>query len=71
MAGRFAAVSGAGDCLNVREQASMSAPIVRCLVDGVLLRDMGETAAADGVTWLKVATPDGREGWASTEFLER
>jgi NarL family two-component system response regulator LiaR len=43
----------------------------RCYVDGVLLRDLGDTTEADGVTWLKVATPDGREGWASAEFLER
>jgi hypothetical protein len=55
----------------VRETATTSAPIVRCFVDGVLLRDLGETAEADGVTWLKVATPDGRKGWASTEFVER
>jgi hypothetical protein len=35
------------------------------------VRDLGETAEAEGRTWLKVATSDGREGWASTEFLER
>jgi hypothetical protein len=66
-----AKVAGAGDCLNVRETASTAAPVLGCFVDGVLLRDLGETAEADGVTWLKVATPDGRKGWASTEFLER
>jgi hypothetical protein len=69
--GPFARVAADGDCLNVRESASTSAASLACYRDGVLLRDLGETVEAGGVTWLKVATPDGREGWANFEFLER
>ncbi len=69
--GPFARVNAGGDCLNVRESASTSAASLACYVDGVLLRDLGESREAGGATWLKVATPDGREGWASAEFLER
>ncbi len=69
--GAFATVASGRDCLNVRDSASTSATSLACYKDGVLLRDLGETTEAGGVTWLKVATPDGRQGWASTEFLER
>ncbi|MEX0782176.1 MAG: LuxR C-terminal-related transcriptional regulator [Dehalococcoidia bacterium] len=69
--GQFAVVNAGGDCLNVRESASTSSASLACYVDGVLLRDLGETMEAGGASWLKVATPDGREGWASAEFLER
>ena len=69
--GRVLRVTGAGDCLNVRERPEMSAPVLACYRDGVLLRDRDESREAGGVTWLAVATPDGREGWASGEFLEK
>jgi DNA-binding CsgD family transcriptional regulator len=69
--GPFARVTTGSDCLNIREQPSPSGGPVSCYRDGVLLRDLGETTEAGGITWLKVATPDGREGWASAEFLER
>ena len=43
-----------------------------CFKDGVLLRVRPQAEqTADGVTWLAVGTPDGRAGWASSEFLER
>ena len=69
--GEFLEVATGGDCLNVREGASAASASLACYPDGVLLKDLGESAELDGVTWLKVATPDGREGWASAEFLER
>jgi hypothetical protein len=64
-------VAGAGDCLNVRENASTAAPILACYHDGVLLQKIGEPVAGDGGQWLPVATPDGRKGFASTQYLER
>ncbi len=70
--GPFARVTGASDCLNVREQPATAAAILGCYRDNVILRlREGEPAEADGITWLPVATPDGRPGWASAQYLER
>ncbi|MGE3074584.1 MAG: LuxR C-terminal-related transcriptional regulator [Dehalococcoidia bacterium] len=69
-AGRTFRVTGAGDCLNVREQPNTSASVLGCYADNVLLRDHGGEQQTGGITWWKVGTPDGKEGWASREFLE-
>jgi hypothetical protein len=69
--GPFAMVTGAGDCLNVRESATTSARSLGCFKDGVLFKDLGETTSAEGLQWLKVETPSGVPGWASMEFLEQ
>ena len=69
--GAVARVTNAGDCLNVRESASTAAKTLGCYKDGVLLKDRATTEQAGGITWWAVATPDGREGWASSEFLRR
>jgi hypothetical protein len=70
--GPFARVFGTGDCLNVRAQPAQSSLTLGCFKDGVLLRLRPEPEqTADGATWLAVATPDVRSGWASAEFLER
>lgn len=68
--GRFALVSGTGDCLNVRAAPGAAAKVLDCYADGVLLRTSGEVADADGRGWLSVVTPDGRPGFAATGFLE-
>ncbi|HEU4758588.1 MAG TPA: SH3 domain-containing protein [Dehalococcoidia bacterium] len=68
--GPFARVTGTGSCLNVRESPSATAPSLACAADGVLLRDTGETSDGDGA-WLRVVTPSGLDGWASTAYLER
>jgi DNA-binding CsgD family transcriptional regulator len=64
-------VAGAGDCLNVRETPGRAAGVTGCFADGVLLlrREGVEPVEADGVRWLPVRTPGGRDGWASAEFL--
>jgi hypothetical protein len=69
--GPFVRVSGTGSCLNVRGAPSTAAPVLACLADGVLLRDAGEARGEGGVTWLRVVTPAGADGWASAEFLVR
>lgn len=69
--GPFLRVTGAGDCLNVRENPSTSAKVIGCFADTVLLRDLAQEQSAGGVTWKKVQTPDGTPGWASAEFLAR
>jgi hypothetical protein len=69
--GPFARVTGTSSCLNVRAEPSLSAQVLTCMADGVLLTDAGETQGADGVTWVRVTTPDNTVGWASAAFLER
>lgn len=68
--GPYVRVTGAGDCLNVREAPSTTAPVIACFADNVLLRNLNAEQQADGVTWWKVQTPSGQTGWASREFLE-
>ena len=63
--------TGDDDCLNVREEPSIEAPVVGCYASGVLLADLNESDEVDGAVWRKVATPPGLQGWASDEFLER
>lgn len=67
--GPFARVVNTGSCLNVRTEPSLTSTVLACAADGVLLRDTGE--AADGAAWLRVTTPTGVAGWASTHYLER
>ncbi len=69
--GPFARVVDTGLCLNVRVEPSLAAQALDCMADGVLLRDLGEVSEADGVTWVRVSTPAGVEGWASAKYLER
>ncbi len=69
--GPFLRVTGAGDCLNVRESASTTAKVLGCFADNVLLRDLSQDQSAGGLTWKKVQTPSGETGWASAEFLAR
>jgi hypothetical protein len=59
-----------GTCLNIRAEPGSGAAL-DCAAEGVLLRDLREFADVAGVTWLRVATPAGLEGWASTQYLER
>lgn len=69
--GRVARVATGTDCLNVREAPSAAATSLGCFRDGVLLFETGETRIEGGTTWVAVTTPDGEDGWASAEFLER
>jgi hypothetical protein len=67
--GPFLRVTGAGDCLNVREQSATSAKSLGCFADNVLLRNLAQEESSGGITWKKVETPGGQQGWASSEFL--
>ncbi len=67
--GPFLRVDAGGDCLNIRSTVGLGAPVLTCAADGVLLGDREDTWERDGVTWLAVRTPDGRSGWASSEYL--
>jgi len=70
--GPFARVANAdGTCLNIRAEPGSASQILDCAAEGVLLRGLGQAAEAEGVIWLRVATPAGVEGWASSQYLER
>jgi hypothetical protein len=69
--GPFARVVNTGSCLNIRDGPSLDTNVITCAADGVLLRDQGETVESDGVTWVRVVTPAGVEGWAAAAYLER
>jgi hypothetical protein len=69
--GPLASVVNAGDCLNIRDAPSTDAGILVCLADNVLVRDLAEVSTPDGMTWARVVTPAGVEGWAAAEYLER
>lgn len=71
VAARVTRVATGGDCLQVREAPSLTATRIGCYRDGVLLLERGETRIEGGVTWVAVTTPDGHDGWASAQFLER
>jgi hypothetical protein len=71
MYGPFARVEGTGNCLKVRAEPGAASAVLDCLVDGVLLRDSGDTRREGVSTWLRVETPAGLEGWVSTAYLER
>jgi len=64
-------VNTEGTCLNIRAEPGSAGQVLACEADGVMLRDLGLTAEAEGVMWLRVLTPAGIEGWASTQYLER
>ena len=69
--GDWAIVKGAGDCLNMHDKPSLTATVVGCFRDGVLLHDQREVREAEGLTWVQVATPGGQVRYASAEFLDR
>lgn len=54
----------AGDKLNVRTDAGRSFELVTQLVPGVIVTVIEGPVAADNLTWWKIRTPDGLEGWA-------
>ncbi len=63
-------VSGAGDCLNLREAHSTTAPVLKCFVDNVLFVDSGERSEAGGQTWARVTAPGNLQGWAALDYLQ-
>ncbi|MBA4179458.1 MAG: hypothetical protein C0506_02620 [Anaerolinea sp.] len=69
--GAVVRVATGGDCLNVRDEPSVTATSLGCFKDAVLLADRGQSTSVGAITWVAVSTPDGRPGWASAEFLER
>jgi hypothetical protein len=44
--------------------------VLACEAEGVMLGDLLERLVVEGITWARVRTPTGIEGWASTQYLE-
>ena len=68
--GPFLRVTGVDGCLPIRAEASAAAGELACMTERVLLTDLGEALGVDGVTWHRVRTPAGLEGWADGRYLE-
>jgi len=66
--GSFALVTGTGSCLNVRAEPSVSAEILACAADNVLLTIV--EPHQPGPDWLHVITPGGVEGFVSRDYVE-
>ena len=67
--GPLARVVNTGSCLNVREAPDVSAAVLTCAADGVLLHI--ESPEMPAPRWLEVTTPGGGvRGYASTAYLE-
>ena len=66
--GGFAVINTGGDCLNVRQFPALTAQVLGCYADRVIL-PLGGAEPSGG--WIPVHTPDGRQGWAAAEFLEQ
>jgi hypothetical protein len=62
-------VTGAGDCVNVREAPSLSSRVLTCLADDVLVGNRGQRQTADGLDWILVRTPGNQSGWMSVQYL--
>jgi hypothetical protein len=55
--------------LNLRASASTAARILENVKDGVVLLVLEGPQQADGYTWWKVQTQQGKEGWAAGQYL--
>lgn len=69
--GAFARVVNTASCLNLRERPDPAAPVVACAAGGVLGRVQAVAQIEQQGPWYNLRLPDGREGWASGEFLEQ
>jgi hypothetical protein len=67
-AGQRLAVTGTGDCLNVRTSPGTEHDAIVCLQDGAEVRVTGGPQQAGNYTWWKILTAQG-EGWAVEDYL--
>jgi len=64
--GKFWRVDAGSECLNVRQESSVSSAVLGCFASGVLLRER-DVVAPSG--WRAVAAPDGTPGFAASSYL--
>lgn len=61
--------SDEGGGVIVHETPGFNTPYVASLINGVLVVVLSDAVYTDGVTWVNVRTPDGREGWVVRDLL--
>ena len=60
-----------GDCLPLMSDPSSESQELDCVAERVLLQDQGGGVITnEDITWRKVKTPAGIEGWADSRYLE-
>jgi len=60
-----------GTCLNIRREPGSAGQVLACEAEGVMLEDLQVSVFLEGITWGRVRTPAGIEGWASRQYLQR
>ena len=69
--GPFLHVTDVGEeCLPIRSEPSSSSEELACIAEHVLLTDLGDMVTDEGVTWHRMRTPAGIEGWSDGSYLE-
>jgi len=61
--------SDEGGGVIVHETPGFNTPYVASLINGVLVVVLSDAVYTDGVTWVHIRTPDGREGWVVRDLL--
>ncbi len=61
--------SDEGGGVIVHDEPGFKTGYVASLINGVLVVVLSDAAEADGVAWVRVRTPDGREGWVVRALL--
>lgn len=56
--------------LNLRENNSTNAKVIKTLTTGTTLTLLGEEKQAENYTWVKVKTSDGTTGWVAKQYLK-
>ena len=67
-----ARVAADGDCLNMRQSPTLSAPVVTCVADGTVLTLVPGIVTADALDWqqARAVTPAGAAvGWVAARYL--
>ena len=60
-----------GGCLPIRAESSQEAEELACMAERALLQDQdGDVITDEDVTWHRVRTPAGIQGWADGRYLE-
>lgn len=73
-------VARTGDCLNMRDAASLKGSVIGCIPDGTALTmadakptpdvPFGSWAAGDDGAWVYVSTAGGMKGWVAAPYLD-
>jgi hypothetical protein len=57
------------NAVNFRQDASLTAQIIRTLGEGEVLDVVGGPQSANDLTWWQLRDPNGTEGWAAQDYI--